>query len=131
MKQIIHCIENNKLEKYSNRYDEIINVEYEQNKLTKSKVYKKEKLKLLKGLKKYVDNHLMFIFDFYMPFDNNLSERDLRHVKTKQKISSSFNSLNGLQNYLNIKSIIIICKKQGIDYYNVIKNIFENKLVKI
>ncbi len=127
----IENIDKEKLTNYSYRYDEILNNGFEQNKLVSSKVYKKEELKLLNRLKKYKDNHLQFIFDFCMPFSNNLSERDLRHVKTKQKISGSFNSIQGLQNYLDIKSIIGTCKKQGLDYYNIIRNIFENEPVTI
>lgn len=114
------------LEKYSLRYDEIIKKGFEENKKITSKYYAKEERKLLNRLKKYKENHLIFIYDFSMPFDNNLSERELRHVKCKQKISGFFKSKEGLQNYLDIKSLIITCKKQCIDYYTIISNIYQN-----
>lgn len=127
----INKLDEVKLKKYTDRYDEIIDLGYEQNESVSSKFYKKEELKLLNRLKKYRDNHLMFIFDFDMPFDNNLSERDLRHVKSKQKVSGYFNSLEGLQNYLDIKSLIITCKKQGKNFYNIIRNIYANQPIQI
>lgn len=122
----INCISPQNLNKYSIRYDAIIAQGYEQNKKTKSKYYAKEELKLLNRLKKYKGNHLLYIYDFTIPFDNNLSERDLRHVKTKQKISGYFKSMAGLQNYLDVKSIISTCKKQNKDFYKTIYNIYAN-----
>ena len=72
----------------------------------KIRFHRNEEKRLLNRLRKYKENHLLFLYDFYVPFDNNLSERDLRHVKSKIKISGCFRSLEGLQNYLNVKSII-------------------------
>lgn len=120
-----------KLEKYSQRYDEILELGIEENKNLKSKFYKIEEKRLLNRLKKYKENHLLFIYDFSVPFDNNLSERDLRHVKSKIKISGCFRSLDGLQNYLNVKSIIGTCKKKGINFYEMIFNIFKKIPVSI
>ena len=73
----------------------------------------------------------MFLYDFSVPFDNNLSERDLRHVKIKQKVSGYFNSFKGIENYLNVKSIIGTLKKQGKDFYKEIFNIYEEIPVEI
>ena len=73
----------------------------------------------------------MFLYDFTAPFDNNLSERELRHIKTKQKISGYFNSFSGAQMYSNIKSLIIILKKQGKNFYNEIFNIYENNKINV
>ena len=73
----------------------------------------------------------MFLYDFNMPFDNNLSERDLRHVKIKQKVSGHFNSIEGIKIYLNIKSIIGTLKKQGRNFYKEIYNIYEKIPVEI
>ena len=114
------------LERYSNRYDEILEEGYSENKKVKSKYLRKEEKRLLNRLKKYKENHLMFLYDFNMPFDNNLSERDLRHIKIKQKVSGHFNSMEGIKIYLDIKSIIGTLKKQGRNFYKEIYNIYEN-----
>lgn len=124
-------ISEEKAKKYSLRYDEIISKGIEENRKVKSEYYKRNEKKLLNRLQKYKDNHLMFIYNFNLPFDNNLSERELRHVKSKQKISGYFKTINGLQGYLDIKSIIITCKKKCLNFYDIIKNIFENTPVTI
>ena len=119
------------LERYSNRYDEILKEGYSENKKVKSKYLRQEEQRLLNRLKKYKENHLIFLYDFNMPFDNNLSERDLRHVKIKQKVSGHFNSMEGIKIYLDIKSIIGTLKKQGRNFYKEIFNIYENIPVEI
>lgn len=120
-----------KLERYSKRYDEIIEEGYQENKKIKAKFLRQEEQKLLNRLKKYKENHLLFLYDFNVPFDNNLAERDLRNIKSKQKISGCFNSMEGLKIYSNIKSIIGTLKKQGKNFYDEIKNIYQNIPVKI
>lgn len=127
----IKYIDDEHLNKYSLRYEEILNLGFRQNKQVKSKYYKKEEKKLLNRLSKYKDNHLMFIYDFEIPFDNNMAERDLRHVKSKQKISGCFRSDEGQESYLDIKSIILSLKKQSRDSYSTIRNIFMNTPVEI
>jgi len=127
----IDRLEDKRLEIYSKRYDEILANGYNQNKVFKSQYYKKEEKKLLNRLVKYKENHLLYLYDFSIPFDNNLSERDLRHVKTKQKVSGYWASMEGLQNYLDIKSIIGTCKKQGKDFYKIISDIYEGTPVSI
>lgn len=119
-------LEKERLKRYSRRYDKIIEQGYLENKEVKSKYLRQEEQRLLNRLKKYKENHLMFLYDFNMPFDNNLSERDLRHVKIKQKVSGHFNSMEGIKNYLDIKSIIGTLKKQGRNFYKEIYNIYEN-----
>lgn len=119
------------LNRYSNRYDEIIKEGYEKNKKIKSKYIRQDEQRLLNRLKKYKENHLMFLYDFSVPFDNNLAERDLRHIKIKQKISGHFNSMEGMRIFANIESIIGTLKKQSRNFYNEIYNIYENISVKI
>lgn len=122
----VQFLQEEQLQRYFKRYDEILDEGYKENKTLKSKFLKQEELNLLNRLKKYKENHIMFLYDFSVPFDNNLSERDLRHVKVKQKVSGHFNVIEGIKKYLDIKSIIGTFKKQGKNFYEAIFNIYEN-----
>ena len=116
------------LEEYSQRYDEILKEGRKENKKSNSKYLGKEEKALLNRLKKYKTNHLIFAYNFEIPFDNNLSERDLRPIKTKKKVSGCHRSYRGLKDYCNIRSIISTCKKQGIDYFKELVNIEKGNL---
>lgn len=115
----------NTFERISKRYDEILELGYDENKLTKNQYFKKEEKKLLNRLVKYKSNHLMFLEDFSMPFDNNLSERDLRAIKIKQKVSGCFRSKEGQETYCNILSIFSTCGKRNINIFDTTRKIFE------
>ena len=127
----IEKIERKKLERDSKRYDEIIEEGYKENKKIKSKYIRQDEQKLLNRLKKYKENHLKFLYDFSVPFDNNLAERDLRNFKIKLKVSGRFNSMEGMKVYSNIRSIIVTFKKQGKNFYEVINNVYKNIPVSI
>lgn len=111
------------LEEYSNKYDSILKQGKEENKINDSKYLKKEEKAILNRLKKYKENHLLYAYDFKNPFDNNLSERDLRPKKTKKKVSGGHRSYRGLKDYCNVRSIISTCKKQGLNPYDVLVDI--------
>ena len=76
---------------------------------------------------KYMDNHLYFIEDFEVPFDDNLSERDLRIFKNKTKISGGFRTMNGAKSYVNALSIVKTSIKRNINPFSSIKAIFNNE----
>jgi len=61
---------------------------------------------------------LAFAFNKNIPFTNNLAERDIRPVKTKQKVSNSFRSAHGADMYARIQSFISTARKHN-------KNVFE------
>jgi len=112
------------IEKYRKRYDEIIKAGFEVLKTTQSRFYQKEEKKLLNRLKKYRDNHLLFALNFDVPFDNNLSERDLRMVKTKGKVSGCFRSLGGARYFANLMTIIKTAIKQNLSPHFAISSVF-------
>lgn len=58
-----------------------------------------------------------------VPFDNNQAERDLRMMKTKQKISGCFRSLSHANSFINIRSVIASAKKQAVNVMEIIESI--------
>ena len=112
------------LDEYRRRYDEIVSAGFQVMKTTKSKFYQQEEKKLLNRLKKYRDNHLLFAVNFAVPFDNNLSERDLRMIKTKGKVSGCFRSLEGAKIFANLMSIIKTAIKQNVSPHAALRSVF-------
>lgn len=118
-----------KIDEYINEYDNILNLAKEENKNIKSSYYKEKANKLHKRLIKYKDNHLHFIKDFNVPFDNNLSEQDLRIFKIKTKISGGFRSMFAANHFVNALSIIKTSIKRNISPFESIAKIFNNKIL--
>jgi hypothetical protein len=65
------------------------------------------------------DNHLLFASHPEVPFTNNMSERDLRKCKNRQKISGGFRKDAGKQIYCIVMSIIESCKRRNENFLGV------------
>jgi len=80
--------------------------------------------RLLKRLRVFKDAYLLFIRDYRAPFTNNLAERDLRHCKTKQKVSGCFRSWRGLECYVRIRSFLSTETKRNHQLLPAVKTLF-------
>ena len=117
------------LREYSKRYDEIIAEGTAQNKYTKHRYAKREEKALLHRLAEYKKPHLLFLYNFDVPFTNNMSERDLRKCKNKQKISGGFRKQSGKQYYCNIMSVIETMKRRNINPFDGIEQILAGNTI--
>ena len=82
---------------------------------------------LLNRLKKYQAGIMEYAFAEGIPFTNNQAERDIRCVKIKQKISNSFRSQTGAANYARIQGFTSTTRKQGMNVFTEIANVFDDQ----
>jgi transposase len=80
---------------------------------------------LLERLRLHRDDILAFMYDFEIPFTNNLGERDLRMFKVKQKISGTFRSLEGAETFCRVRGYISTARKNGVRLVDAVKNALE------
>ncbi|MGB4575633.1 MAG: transposase, partial [Paludibacter sp.] len=64
-------------------------------------------------LTKYKEFVFKFLFDPDVPYENNASERAVRNLKVKQKVSGMFKTTEGSQTYCQIHSISQTAKKNN------------------
>ena len=109
---------------FEERYQELIRKGRKQNVETKHSYAKKEEQTLLNRMEKYRQNHLMFLNNFGVPFDNNKSERDLRKAKNRQKMEGGFRKASGNEMCCSILSIIETLKRREMAMLENIKYLF-------
>jgi transposase len=87
-----------------------------------------EGVALLARLEAYRDNHLLFLHDLDVPFDNNVSERLLRGVKKKIKQTGGFRSLeHGQEHYCGYLSIAQSAAARDMEVLGVVAGVFAGK----
>lgn len=114
-------------QEYENRYRQIIEQGRKENQNTEYEYAKKKESALLNRMEKYRANHLLFLYRFDVPFDDNMSERDLRKAKNRQKMAGGFRKRSGLEMYCKILTIIETAKRRGRGIIDTCKKIFSGK----
>ena len=75
------------------------------------------------------DGVIAFAFTDGIPFTNNQAERDIRCLKTKQKVATSFRTFKGAQNYARIQSFVSTSRKHGMNVFQNLINVFNKQTV--
>jgi len=69
-------------------------------------------------MKNYDDYLFTFLHHESVPYDNNSSERAIRNMKVKMKVSGMFKTYQGAQNFAIIRSVIDTCTKNSKSIFN-------------
>lgn len=126
------CFDDKLLQDYKEQYETILDAAAKANPPPHQKNYNKKRGKpkqtepknLLDRLRDYAQETLAFMYDFNVPFDNNLAERDVRMIKVQQKISGTFRSQLGAKYFCRIRGYISTAKKQNLNVLNAIEASF-------
>ena len=92
----------------------------------RGRLAKGKSLNLLLRFEKYEEQVLAYMI-YGVPFDNNEAERDLRMMKTRQKISGCFRSLEWANRFAVVRSIVTSAKKKSVDVFKLLQTILSSQ----
>jgi hypothetical protein len=73
------------------------------------------------------DDYLRFTQDWRIPADNNGSERDIRMIKLRQKVSGCLRTLTGAQQFCAIRSYLSTAAKHGKQFFDTLVTLAEGR----
>ena len=82
---------------------------------------------LLNRLLDHQEGWLAFAFVEGVPFSNNQAERDIRCLKTKQKVATNFQTFKGAQHYARVQSFTSTLRKHSMNVFQNLINAFDRK----
>ncbi len=119
IKKGINEFEQEELNIFENKFEKIMLDAIEENeKENPKRYYVDTESTLITRILDYKNEYLLWVYDFDVPFTNNLGERGLRGAKSKQKASGQFWSIESAKWYATIKTYIETCNKNKVNIYN-------------
>jgi hypothetical protein len=86
--------------------------------------YNKDGYNLYKRLYEFKDSHLLFLYDFRVPANNNLCERLLRVLKRKMKQVMTFRSFESLEYLCSCLGLLADMKQNNENLYLEVASVF-------
>lgn len=130
IEQGMNALSESTLRAFEERYDRLIQDGYNTNPQAertkrRGRVPQGKGRSLVMRLHKGRRETLAFMYDFSVPFDNNLAERDIRMMKVRQKVSGCFRTAEGAVTFGVIRGYISTMQKQGHNALTVLESIFQ------
>lgn len=117
-------------QKYKKEYIEIIDTtltKFNEQNPNIDKKYIPDYIRTMKRMKVYVEEHLRFLRDFKVPFDNNRAELQMRPTKTKKKVSGQSITIETANYFCAIHTINQTCILQNKNTLKTIEDILNNR----
>ena len=110
--------EQEELNKFEDKFEKIMIEAIKENEEESQKYYVDSEKTLIVRILDYKNEYLLWVYDFEIPFTNNLSERGLRGAKSKQKASGQFLNIESAKWYATIRTYIETCNRNNVNVYN-------------
>lgn len=107
LNKVDYYIQNDQRQQIEKRLDFLISIELPKD--------KKELIRFQNRLRKHRKHLFTFLYRPEVPPDNNASERAIRNVKIKQKISTQFRSVDGAARFAILRSVTDTVLKNGLN----------------
>jgi hypothetical protein len=117
-----------KVKRFEARFDEILKLAEEEYEYEPPGKYFSDGLNLSKKLRKYRDNHLLFLHDIRVPPTNNLSERLLRTFKRKQAQVMTFRSSESLDMLCRCMGTVASLREHNQNLFESVAAIYDRPL---
>ena len=106
------------INKFEDKFEKIMLAANKENEEEKQKYYVDKEKTLILRILDFKNEYLLWIYDFDVPFTNNLSERGLRGAKSKMKAAGQFWNIESASWYATIKTYIETCNRNNVNVYN-------------
>ena len=105
------------IKKFEDKFEKIM-IEAQKENEEEKKYYVDTEATLILRILDYKNEYLLWIYDFDIPFTNNISERGLRGAKSKMKAAGQFWNIESAKWYATIRTYIETCNRNNVNVYN-------------
>ena len=121
------AFEKSEIKDFESRFAKLISEGIRENEADPDRHYTAFEKSILDRFPRFYNNYFMWIYDFLIPVNNNLSERSLRLLKSKLKISGQFLNIEYAKYFAAIRTYTETCDRNGILPQVAIRRLMEGK----
>ena len=123
----IYSFKEDEINIYLKKYDEILEAGFKEYVEFKHKYEFEKEENLLEFMRDFKEPITAWVYDYNLPYSNNLSESLLRMLKAKMKISYRFKDLSYAESFANIRTYTETCSRFGLNVCDAMRKLFEGK----